>query len=301
MNPDKLKLSQLRALVAVADSGNFGEAALELNLSQSTVSHAIATLEEELGVILLTRGRHGARLTPVGERIVARTRQIAEILEQIKTEANREKGLRGGKVRVVCFRSIATHILPTAIARFNRHFPDVAVSLKEFEDTIDMERAVRTGEAEIGFTYLPTAEDFEAWEVLRDDYIALLPPHYPLRETQLPWEQLASYPLILSTNNCCLNLIKRYLKKSPHPMNVAYEVREDSTIVSMVSQGLGASILPRLAAEPVPLGVKICALPGSLERIIGAIVLKDALHSPAVFAFLDALRNLGRFREQEAV
>lgn len=301
MNPDKLKLSQLRALVAVADSGNFGSAALELNLSQSTVSHAIATLEEELGVILLTRGRHGARLTPVGERIVIRAREIAEILGQIKTEANREKGLRGGKVRVVCFRSIATHLLPTAIARFNRQFPDVAVSLKEFEDTIDMERAVRTGEAEIGFTYLPTAEDFEAWEVLRDDYIALLPPHYSLGDTRLTWEQLASYPLILSTNNCCFNLIQRYLKTSPHPMNVAYEVREDSTIVSMVLQGLGVSILPRLAAEPVPAGVKIAVLPGSLERIIGAIVLKDALHSPAVFAFLDALRNMGRFREQEAV
>lgn len=64
MNPGKIKLSQLRALVAIADCGNFSEAALELDLSQSTISHAIATLEEELGVTLLQRGRHGARLTP---------------------------------------------------------------------------------------------------------------------------------------------------------------------------------------------------------------------------------------------
>jgi hypothetical protein len=58
------KLSQIRALVAVAEFGSFGEAALQLGLTQPTVSHAIATLEDELGVILLARGRHGAQLTP---------------------------------------------------------------------------------------------------------------------------------------------------------------------------------------------------------------------------------------------
>jgi DNA-binding transcriptional ArsR family regulator len=64
INPYKLKISQLRALVAVANHGNFSEAALHLELSQSAVSHAIASLEEELGVMLLSRGRHGAHLTP---------------------------------------------------------------------------------------------------------------------------------------------------------------------------------------------------------------------------------------------
>lgn len=66
INPYKLKISQLRALVGVADYGNFSEAALQMDLSQSAISHAIASLESELGVILLSRGRHGANLTPVG-------------------------------------------------------------------------------------------------------------------------------------------------------------------------------------------------------------------------------------------
>ncbi|MCG8363635.1 MAG: LysR family transcriptional regulator, partial [Pseudanabaenales cyanobacterium] len=55
-----IKPSQLRALVAVAECGAFGEAAWKLGVTQPTVSHAIATLEEELGVILFSRGRHGA-------------------------------------------------------------------------------------------------------------------------------------------------------------------------------------------------------------------------------------------------
>ncbi len=66
-NPqNQVKLSQLKIVVAVAEQKNFGEAALDLGISQSAVSHAIAALEDSLGVILFSRGRHGATLTPVG-------------------------------------------------------------------------------------------------------------------------------------------------------------------------------------------------------------------------------------------
>lgn len=78
-----MKFFQLRAIVAVADRGNFCEAALELQLSQPAISHAIATLEEELGVPLFARGRHGAVLTPPGERILYHARQAMQHLEMM--------------------------------------------------------------------------------------------------------------------------------------------------------------------------------------------------------------------------
>jgi DNA-binding transcriptional LysR family regulator len=59
----------------------------------------------------------------------------------------------------------------------------------------------------------------------------------------------------------------------------------------MVAQGLGAAILPRLAAEPVPPGVKICSLPDPLERVIGVALRANGLHTPAVYAFLDAIQK----------
>lgn len=89
-----MKISQLRAVVAVAERGNFSEAALELQLTQPAVSHAIATLEEELGILLFARGRHGAALTPAGERILHHIRQVMQHLEMMQQEANLHKGLR---------------------------------------------------------------------------------------------------------------------------------------------------------------------------------------------------------------
>jgi molybdenum-dependent DNA-binding transcriptional regulator ModE len=93
MSLSHLKLSQLCILVAVADAGSFSEAALTLQRSQSAVSYAIATLEEELGVVLLSQGRYGSQLTPVGEQIVDRARQMMQLMEDMVRQANLAKGL----------------------------------------------------------------------------------------------------------------------------------------------------------------------------------------------------------------
>lgn len=295
VNPYSLKISQLRALVAVAERGNFSEAALQLGISQSAVSHAIATLEEELGVVLLNRGRQGASPTPVGERMIAQARQVLTLLVEMVQEANREKGLQGGQVRVASFRSVATRILPTVISRFRNKYPQVTVSVTEADEIFEIEQVLRAGSADIGFTYLPCPDSYKSFEILRDEYIVLLPPDTRSSQEQLTWEELATYPLIISSVDSCSTNITNYLKSAKVPLNIAYRIREDSTIIGMVMQGLGAAILPRLAAEPIPAELQVRYLPTSLERVIGAIVLEDALHTPAVFAFLDALRNTGRF------
>ena len=292
---NQIKLSQLRDLVAVADYGNFSEAALNLELSQSAVSHAIASLEDELGVLLLSRGRHGAHPTPVGERVISHARQVLQLLDAVVKEADLEKGLHGGSVRIGSFRSVATHVLPGVIARFRSSFPEITVTIIEHFDHLGVEQALREGRADIGFTHIPASDEFETWELLRDEYVILLPPTPELRD-QFTWEQLAIYPLIFpSANDTCFATLRDHLLASGVPFKVAYEVNEDSTIVSMVVQGLGAAILPRLAAEPIPVGVQVYSLPVPLERVIGAAVLANALQTPAVFAFLDTLKGANRF------
>ncbi|MEG4349587.1 LysR family transcriptional regulator [Microcoleus sp. LAD1_D3] len=292
INTRRMKLSQIQALIAVADCENFSEAALQLELSQSAVSHAIASLETELGVQLFHRGRHGAQLTPVGERVVSHGRQIARALEMMVKEADLEKGLQGGLVRIVTFRSVATHILPGMIAKFRDRFPKIAVSITEVYYTQAVEEALRSGKADIGFVSLPISNEFETREILRDKYVVLLPPTAKLSTAKITWEELAAYPLILQpAENSCSVPLRKYLTTSGFPLNIAYELSEDSTIVSMVMQGLGTAILPRLAAEPIPSSVKVCSLPADFERVIGVAVLRDGLLIPAVFAFLDLVKS----------
>ncbi|MEO0351446.1 MAG: LysR family transcriptional regulator [Cyanobacteria bacterium P01_A01_bin.15] len=290
-NPNRLKLSQLRALVAIADTGTFSDAALQLDLSQSAVSHAIATLETELGVILLNRGRQGAVLTPVGKEITTEAENILERLEKICQQAQLAKGLQSGQVRLGGFRSVATHILPAAIERFRHQYPGISVTIEEFSHYHHVEDYLRQGRIDIGFSYLPTSAEFDAWELLRDKYIVLLPPAAKPMDARLTWEQLLNYPLIQTPpGDGCRYNVERYLARHSQTIQFAYDVREDSTIVSMVRRGLGAAIMANLAAEPIPDDITVAQLPEPFERVIGVITLAEALQPPSVFAFLDTIK-----------
>lgn len=293
MNLSAVKLSQMRALVAVAKYGNFSEAAFALSVSQSAVSHAIATLEEALGVVLLSRGRYGAALTPVGERVLHYAHSMLSTLEDIGREANLSRGLEGGHIRLTSFRSAATHLLPRVIIEFRKRFPGITVSIVEHRGDEGVEQSLKSGQADLGIVCMPVGDEFETWELMRDEYVVLLPPNTGVADTVISFDELATYPLILPPEgDYCWMLIQNYLRRMNQSLTPAYEIREDSTIVNMVMQGLGATIMARLAAEPLPPEICIRRLPTTLERVIRAAVLREGLHPPAVYAFLDTLRDI---------
>lgn len=299
INPYRLKISQIRALVAIADAGTFSDAALRLDLSQSAVSHAIATLEDELGVVLLIRGRQGAVLTPLGEAITAEARAVLASLDTIARQAQQARGLQEGMVRIAGFRSVATHILPEVIHQFRTRYPNIQVKINECQHYHDVENEVRQGKADIGFSYLPTSDEFEAWELIRDRYVLLLPPREAASDGSYSWEALSQLPLILSPpEDGCRETIDRYFASAGYKVNPAYEVREDSTILSMVQQGLGATIIAELAAEPIPANLTVAEPPIPMERIIGIIRLKEALQPPPVYAFTEMLEHVWRQANQ---
>ncbi|HEY9632692.1 MAG TPA: LysR family transcriptional regulator [Coleofasciculaceae cyanobacterium] len=294
-NDTNLKISQLRALVAVVDLGNFSSAALHLELSQSTISHAIATLEEELGVVLLVRGRHGASLTHTGEQVIQEARQILHLLGVIQKKANLAKGLQAGQVRVASVRSIATNVLPEVIARFRNKFPAITVVIAEYDRYAEVEQALRESHADVGFTSLPTTAEFEAWELFRDEFVVLLSPGELDQDASLSWEQLTDYPMIVNLRSPQHNkTVRDHLAQFGQSLKFDYEVREDSTVISMVRQGLGSTVIARLAAEPIPEGIQVRSLPVPLERVIGVAILADALLPREVFAFLDILKEVWR-------
>lgn len=292
-----MNISHLQILLTVVECGSFSEAALRLETSQSAVSRAIAALEAELGITVLSRGHFGARPTPIGERILVHVRQMLQSRDNIDHEINLEKKLNGSRIRVASFRSAATHLLPPLIARFCQRFPNVAVTLTEDEPT-GVEQALREGRVDLGLVALPRgSEELETWELARDEFVVLLPPSAEPVPERLTWDDLADYAFILYNYAECTSAVREHWAKWGQTIRVAHEIKQDSTIVSMVSQGLGAAVLPRLAALPIPPEVQVRSLPEPLDRVIGVAVLANVLHSPAVFAFLDLLRGQGIFAD----
>ncbi|MEM8602624.1 MAG: LysR family transcriptional regulator [Cyanobacteria bacterium P01_H01_bin.121] len=288
-----LNLSHLNVLLTVAQQQNFGEAALKLDMSQSAVSNAIATLEEQLGVILLSRGRHGANLTPAGEQLVEQAEQLLQLHALMLTEAKRVRGLQGGEVRVSTFRSALTHLMPEAIATFQKRYPDITIKIIEQLGWLEILTDLRKGRADVGFVDEPVGEEFDSLELLKDEYVLLLPPDHALAGKPLTWQDVQQQSLIMGElEDPCSQRLKRFFGQSELELEIAYQVGSDSAMVSMVQGGLGCSILPRLAAEPIPADVHVVSLPTPFFRSIQAITLANAMQTPAVYAFLEVLERL---------
>ncbi|MEO1403878.1 MAG: LysR family transcriptional regulator [Cyanobacteria bacterium J06635_1] len=287
----KIKLSQLRALVAVVTYGSFSKASVELDIAQSSVSHAIAVLEESLGVSLLFRSREGASLTPVGEQVFEDIQAILRHLDQVAVKAEQARGANSGQVRVGCIRSLATYWLPQALATFKKLYPDVSVTVTICFDHAEVQQWLRDRKIDVGLIDIYDTTGFTVQPIGKDDYVAIVPLSAPV-EDKITWSQLAQYPLIMpiSEDEGYADL-RAYVEQAEVSLNVAYEINEDATIVRMVAQELGIAILPKLAAFPMPDSVKVCQLPVPLTRNLVAAILSDALHSPAVFSFMKTIQH----------
>lgn len=290
----KMTLTQLRALLMVLETGSFSAAALELGGAQSAVSYAVAELERELGVKLLERGRFGARPTETGSRVAAHARQLLGLEAAIRQEAGAARGVLQGILRIATFRSVASHILPKAMVGLARRYPELKVQLLEADgDVPELERLLLEGRAEIAFLQAPYPKDALTWDILRDPYIALLPKDHPLAQVAVSRADLLGSPLILYDNDDqCGLIVQHYLEDAALPVRPAtYNVRADSTIFSLVEQGLGVSVVPELAFRDLPDSVVRAPLSEPLERTIGVAILPQSLKVPAVRAFLGTLKK----------
>ena len=289
-----MKLQQLRAFLAVLDLSSFSEAALDLGTSQSTVSYAVAELERDLGVKLLARGRFGAEPTEVGLKVAGHARAIFALTDAVQQEADLSKGCIQGTLKVATFRSAAGKILPKAISRLKKLHPGLKVRLLEFDNELSpgetKRQLVKDHLADVAFVDLLAEKDgLIAWELMRDPYRALLHTSDP-REV-FAWSEVGTVPLIFCDHTACGSYVKQHALALGLEVRPAYDVKEDSTILRMVSEGLGVGMLPEFAIDELPDNVKAIPLDSLLERPIYIAIAPGGLKVPAVRAFLNVLKT----------
>jgi molybdate transport repressor ModE-like protein len=287
----KVSLSQLRALCAIAETGSYSEAALHLGQSQSTLSHAIVELETVLGKRVLERGRHGAKPTPFGTRILEHARSVLSAIEALEQEAQLERDGLKVTLRIATIRSLGSHVLPGVIQRFQRAHRGVQFELLDFDGMDEqIPASLVNGTADIGLVQLtlPAVPEVLEWEIAQDEIVLLwkedgrrLPP---------TWTELRTHPFIRNVSSCG-RFIAAHLKTVDQHLEPAFSVGDDNVVVSMVKQGLGFSIMPALAVHPLPVGVKSYPLPDPLFRRLGVMASRAKAAAPAVKAFLEAMRE----------
>lgn len=292
-------LAQLRALIAVADAGGFGEAAADHAVSQSTLSEAVARLEALAGRPLLRRTPAGTVPTGAGARALVHARAAVQAAADALLAAQEEDAL-SGVLRVASMRSTATHLLPPALAAFRARHPGVRVTLLDSEASGGGEHAVRVGRADVGLIVADHVSELHL-SGLRltplpgDEYLFAAPvsrgPH-PVSLADL------AGPLILPPQrDSCHQRVRAYLAAHGVPLGRVSEVEQDSVTLSMVEHGLGVTVMPRLALLPLPPGLIALPLPEPLYRPLALAVLPQRAALPVIRAFVEAVvQSVGAFR-----
>ncbi len=147
-------LRQLEYIVAVAETGQVGLAAAKLNVSQPSLSAQLAEVENDLGTSLFQRGRSGAKITPVGEDVVRRARQILHEVQDLRATA-RGGGVFQGRLRLGVLPSIGPYLLPGVVKRLHREHPSFRLIVRE-ESTRDLADGLHSGRLDM---IISTPED----------------------------------------------------------------------------------------------------------------------------------------------
>jgi LysR family hydrogen peroxide-inducible transcriptional activator len=242
-------LKQLHYLVALRDAGHFGRAAEACFVTQSTLSAGIRELETLIGVTLVERTRRVVRFTPLGERIVDKARRVLREADELGDLARAAGRPLSGEMRMSVIPTIAPFLLPRILPRLRRDYPDLRLFLREEPSQAACE-SLHHGRSDCVLLALPYACGDVETALLFDDRLFLAFPegeYEPSRTSVQPGEIDERRLLLLEDGQC---LKEHALAACNRP-----ELRAEATMlgtslhtmVQMVDNGLGVTMLPEMA------------------------------------------------------
>ncbi|TDP56290.1 LysR family transcriptional regulator [Aminicella lysinilytica] len=235
-------LSRYYIFSKVIETGSFTEAARELSYSQSAVSQTVKGLEAELGTTLVRRDRFGVTLTSDGESYMPFIRGICGAEEALREKKVEMEGLTDAVIRIGAFTSVSRTFLPQLMRSFKAKNRGVQFELLNGEYS-SIERWIREGSVDLGFVNSRYAENLQIEPLYRNDMKAVLPQNHPLAAKDIvTLEELAREHFIELFEGDYSVSMDAFRNKGLSP-DIEYSVQDDYSIITMVRQGLGVSML----------------------------------------------------------
>ena len=290
-----VSIKQLQAFVAVAQCQSFAEACTLVHLSQPALSISVKNLEEAVGGKLLARSTRSVALTPEGAEFLPVVQRLLDDWDRSLQDVHNLFALRRGKLDIAAMPTFASSLLPEILGEYHRLYADINITIHDViaESVVDM---VRDGRVELGVTFDPgDAADLNFQPLFRDKFVAVLPPQHKLqKKNKLKWNDLQNTAFIaLQRPSSIRLLLDKTLLDHGIEITPAFEAHQLASIGRMVSNGLGASVVPALSAGQMEEMGAVCrpiSAP-AITRKVGLITRKRYPLSVATQAMVDVISN----------
>lgn len=261
-----MDLRLLRSFITIAETRNFGAAALVLSTTQSALTKQIQLLERQTGSVLFHRGRHGAALTSAGEVLLAESLDLVGRADALDRRMQRlAAGVEG--FLAVGFGLSAIDVAPRALAAFRDGHPGIEISLEDMSSSAQVAE-LRTGRLGVGFLRLPAPADISTRVVHRDKLALAIPngdftPEFAGNELALWLDSRALIRLVPARGPGLAAQTERLFTDLGCTPAVLQETSDLLTVLALVAAGVGAAVVPASARTIAPAGVQL--LPIDLE------------------------------------
>lgn len=280
-----MTLLSYQVLKTVADQGSFRKAAELLGLTPSAVSHAVSSMEKELGFFVFNRGKNGVMLTNYGERLLPYVNAVLNSDESLQQAVAEFNGLKQGRIKIGCFSSVCTNWMPELIHAFAKSYP--AIEMEIFQGTYDdVSYWIKNGVVDVGFLSVSSAGEIPIVPLYKDPLLCVVPKGLRTRQGRMEVEELREYQFVTQRESTDAD-IQNFMKE--HDLNVTsnYHVVDDLSTVAMVAHGFGICLMPEMVMLDIPYEVDCFHLKEDAYRIIGLAALDFEAMAPAVRMFYE--------------
>ncbi len=244
-----------------------------MGYSQSAVSQTVKNLEDELGTVLISRGKDGLSLTKDGEVFMPYLQAVSIAGQALEKKREEMQGLENGVIRIGTFTSISRNILPELMEEFKRQYPKVRFELHQGEYT-SISGWIKDGSLDFGFVNTGAVTGLTVNVLYEDEMMAVLPKGHRLADmNRVSLEKLAGEPLILLDEGQQSVALEAFEGMNLSP-DIEYKVYDDYTILEMVRRGLGISIMYGMVLRGFEDGLAIRPVREKLRRTV-AIAWRD--------------------------
>lgn len=251
-----LSLKQLRYICAVAEHRHFSKAAEACHVTQSTLSAAIQELESQLGVVIFERNKKSVLITPLGARLLHQARLILGNVEDFVGLAKSHDEALTGEIRLGVIPTIGPFMLPHLLAELRKSYPKLKLYLREALSA-QLLQQLQEGKLDLAILAFPyVMPDMETLSLFRDDFVLCLPPGHQLEKSkQVKQHQLQGESLLLLEEGHCLrDHALEACKLESADTDLVYQGTSLHTLVQMVANGLGVTLLPAISVAGDVLG-----------------------------------------------
>lgn len=244
----------LRAFLAVAEELHFGMAARRLGIAQPPLSQLIKRLEEKVGCPLFVRDTRKVQLTEAGRVMLAGVKHALEGIGKTAGDAQRASRGEMGTLSVGFPTILAVTLLPQIVRDFRKANPGITLQLLELSSVDQVER-LRAGFLDLAFVNEPPDDpELEAVSVLVEPFVLILPANHRLARSEGPVsiKSVSAEPFIFFSRPSGVAVHDRFMalcKTADFTPHVVQESHTWSTIVGLVSSGLGVSVAPQCVSQ----------------------------------------------------